>query len=92
MVKILNDPYICRLVPTEASSAPVSVCLCAISFTLEAWESREDITPIKQKLREEGVLYEAVILAVQQGDSLNDPFPTMETVQCLWRLHKYVFE
>jgi len=86
-VNILKDPVLCRLIPREASTNPLSICLASLAYCIEPSEIGDKIK-MKRNLNSTGCLNCIVKVASEQEKSLNDPQPTMETVQKLWRLQK----
>ncbi|KAI8110351.1 hypothetical protein M9435_002027 [Picochlorum sp. BPE23] len=85
--KFLADPRICRLIPKEISSVPACICLACLAFSLRPNEDR-DSTEEKKSLSKSGSLLIIVKIAMQESFALNDPRPTMKTVQGLWKLER----
>lgn len=90
IIKFLSDPVVCRFVPRETSSSPLSICLSCLTFSLQPREEY-DATPIKKSLGRTNSLRVIVEAAMQESNALNDPRPTMKTVQGLWKLKKYEY-
>lgn len=91
VVSIVKDPMLCRLIPREASTNPLSISLASLAYCIEPSELG-DKAKMKMQLLSTGCLGCIVNVASEQEKSLNDPQPTMETVQKLWRLQKYALE
>lgn len=90
ILRVLHDPSLSRILPREASFSPQSVMLAALSDALDPHGSSTDIEPLKSALRGGGVLRAVAQVAAQQTRTLSDPSPTMETVQGLWKLQRWV--
>ena len=91
VVNVVKDPMLYRLIPKEASTNPLSICLASLAYCIEPSELG-DKSKMKRQLISTGCLGCIVNVASEQEKSLNDPQPTMETVQKLWRLQKYALE
>ena len=86
----LQEPPYSRLLPREDSVSPQSVALAGLAAVLDPHNCTINIEPLKQALREAGVLEAVAQLAANQDRALVDPAPTMATVQALWRMNRCV--
>lgn len=66
---------------------PACICLACLAFSLRPSEDH-DATEEKKSLGKSGCLLLVVKIAMQESFALNDPRPTMKTVQGLWKLER----
>lgn len=90
VMDFLSDQHINRLLPKEVSLSPLCISLAFLAFSLSPREDY-DATSIKMMLGKSGCFDLVVDIAVLESSALNDPRPTMKTVQSLWKLKKYAF-
>lgn len=86
----LSDQQVNRFLPREVSLSPLCICLAFLSFCLHPREDY-DTTGMKLLLGKSECFRLVVDVAVAESSALNDPNPTMNTVQSLWKLKRYVF-
>ena len=90
IMDFLSDQHINRLLPKEVSLSPLCISLAFLSFSLSPREDY-DATNIKMTLGKSECFDLVVDIAVLESSALNDPRPTMKTVQSLWKLKRYAF-
>lgn len=83
----LSDQHVSRLIPKEVSFSPMCICLALLIFCLRPREDY-DATNIKLLMGKSGSLNLLVDVAIAESGALNDPRPTMKTVQGLWKLKR----
>lgn len=66
---------------------PACICLACLAFSLRPSEDY-DATEEKKSLGKSRCLLLVVKIAMQESFALNDPRPTMKTVQGLWKLER----
>ena len=90
ILRVLHDPLLARILPREASFSPQSVVLAVLSDALNPHGSTIDVEPMKHAMRGCGNLRAVAQVAAAQTRCLTDPTPTMQTVQGLWKLQRWV--
>ena len=90
LLRILHEASIAKLLPREASFNAGAVALAALAASLDPHTCHPEVDKIKHSLRTGGVLQIVAQLAAEQAQALTETSPTMETVQSLWRLERYV--
>lgn len=89
ITEFLSDQQINRVLPKEVALSPLCISLSFLNLCLSPREDY-DSTSIKMLLGKSGCLGLVVDISMKESSSLNDPRPTMETVQSLWKLKRYV--
>lgn len=88
ILRLLHDTQYSRFLPREASYSPMAVTLTALCNALDPHASPVEAESIKNAARLSGALRAVAQIAADQNHSIDDPKPTMKTVQSLWKLEK----
>lgn len=83
----LYDQQINRVLPKEVALSPLCISLSSLNICLSPREDY-DATNIKMLLGNSECLGLVVDISTTESSALNDPRPTMETVQSLWKLKR----
>lgn len=88
IAKCLQERLMLRVVPKTESLSPLSITLAALAILLDPNLTPLNIEALKIALGEAGVIDTMAQCALRHAHAVADPAPTIETVRCLWRLHK----